>query len=69
MIPHPMFGHFFIFCSRSAVVCIRVNGDSASRREFAPYFNAAGVHLFDQVIHDDVHAILVEEKAGQSLVP
>ncbi|WP_179288757.1 hypothetical protein [Bacillus velezensis] len=23
----------------------------------------------DQVIHDDVHAVLVEEKAGQSLVP
>lgn len=60
MIHHAVVGHLFVLRSRLAVVRIRVNGDAAARCEFAPYFNEAGVHQLDQIVHDDIHTILVE---------
>ncbi|AOR97857.1 hypothetical protein S100757_01552 [Bacillus subtilis subsp. subtilis] len=44
MIHHAVLGHFFIFGARLSVVCVRVNGNAASWREFAPYFDVARVH-------------------------
>lgn len=60
MIHHAVVGHLFVFRSRLTIVRIRVNGDAAARCEFAPYFNEARVHQLDQVVHDDIHTILVE---------
>ena len=33
-------------------------------REFAPYLDVFRVHQADQVLHDDVHAVLVESPRG-----
>ena len=60
MIHHPVRCHFFVFCSWLAVVGVGIDGQSAARREFSPYFDIAGVHQFDQIIHDDVDDIFVE---------
>ena len=56
MIHHPVLGHLLVFGARTAVVGVRVDRDAASRGEFAPDFDVAGVHQFDQIVHDDVHA-------------
>lgn len=60
MIHQTITRHLFILRSRSAVVAVRINRDAAARGEFAPYFDVFRVHELDQVIHDDVDAILVE---------
>ena len=56
MIHQAVFRHFLVFRPRAAVVGVRVDRDAASRGEFAPDFDVAGVHQFDQIVHDDVHA-------------
>lgn len=60
MIHHPMARHLLVLRSRFPVVAIRIDRDAAARSELAPYLDVARVHQFDQVVHDDVHAILVE---------
>ncbi len=43
-----------------AVVAVGVDGEAASREEFAPDFDVAGAEEFDEVGHDDVHAVFVK---------
>ena len=43
-----------------AVVAVRVDGDAAARGELAPDLDVLRIHERDEVLHDDVHAVLVE---------
>jgi len=60
MIHHPEIRHLLILCPRLAVVAVRIDGDPATWRKFAPHLDIARLHELDQVVHDDVDAILVE---------
>lgn len=60
MIHHPILRHLLIFRPWLAIIAVRIDGDAAARGEFAPDFDVARVHQFDQIVHNDVHAILVE---------
>lgn len=60
MIHQPMAGHLFVFRSWLSIVAVRINRDAAARGEFTPYLDVFRVHELDQVIHDDIDAILVE---------
>ena len=43
-----------------AVVAVRVDRDAAARRKFAPDLNVLRFHQADEVLHDDVYAVLME---------
>ena len=53
-------GDLFPARVRTAVVGVGMDGDTAARREFAPDLDILRVHERDEVLHDSVHAILVE---------
>lgn len=53
-------GDLFPARVRAAVVCVGVDGDAAARREFAPDLDILRIHERDEILHDDVHTILVE---------
>ena len=53
-------GKVFPLGIRRAVVAVRVDGESASGEEFAPYFDIAWMEKLDEVTHDDIHAVLME---------
>ena len=53
-------GKLFIFRAGSAIVAVGVDGNTAARQEFPPYFNVFRVHQANEVFHDDVHAVLVK---------
>lgn len=53
-------GDLFPARVRAAVVCIGMDGDTAARCEFAPDLDILRIHELDEVLHDSVHAILVE---------
>lgn len=46
--------------ARLAVVTVRVNRDAAARRELAPDLDVLRLHELDEILHDDVHAVLME---------
>ena len=50
--------HFLVILV--AVVGERLDGDAATGIEQADDFQILGIHQLDQVLHDDVHAVLVE---------
>ena len=56
----PVAGEVAPFGARDAVVAVGVDGEAASGEEFAPDFDVAGAEEFDEVGHDDVHAVFVE---------
>ena len=47
-------------CARHTIVTVRVNRNTASRQELSPYFNVSRVHQLNQVIHNDVYAVLMK---------
>ena len=47
-------------CPRHAVIAVGINRNAAAGQEFAPDLDIGGLHQFDEVVHDDVHAVLVE---------
>ena len=53
-------GDLFPARVRAAVVCIGMDGDTAARCEFAPDLDILRIRELDEVLHDSVHAILVE---------
>ena len=52
--------HLFPLRPRSAIVAVRVNGNAAAGQKLSPHFNVRRLHQPDQVVHDDVHTVLVE---------
>lgn len=60
MIHHPELRHLLVLRARLAIIAVRVDRNTTTWSEFAPYLDVTGLHQLDQVIHDDVDAILVE---------
>lgn len=52
--------HFLPARIGAPVVAIRIDRDAAARRELPPHLDVLRIHQLDEVLHDDVHAILVE---------
>ena len=42
------------------VVGKRIDADTATRHEISRYLQVFGIHQFYQILHDDVHAVLME---------
>ena len=55
-----VFGQLFVFRSGTALVGIGIDADAASGGEESGHFDVFGVHEADEVLHDDVDAVLVE---------
>ena len=55
-----LFGSLFPLCTRLAVVCVWIDGQTTARRKLAPYLDVLRIHQLDKVFHDDVDAILME---------
>jgi hypothetical protein len=55
-----LFGQFLVLGTRTAVVGVRIDGDAATRGKEACDLDVFGIHQFDEVLHDDVYAVLVE---------
>ena len=60
MVCHAVPSDFLPAGARLAVVAVRVNRDAAARRELAPDLDVLRLHELDEILHDDVHAVLVE---------
>ena len=43
-----------------SVIAVGINGNAASRRKFSPDLNIFRIHKTDQILHNDVHAILMK---------
>ena len=54
----PFLDHILV--SGIAVIGKRLDGDSPTGIEQADDFQILGIHQFDQVLHDDIHAIFME---------
>jgi sulfur relay (sulfurtransferase) DsrF/TusC family protein len=54
------FSHLCIFCSRPSVICIRIDAYTASWSKDTCYLYVFGIHKFYQILHNLVHAILME---------
>ena len=55
-----IFGQAFVFRAGNAVVGIGVDADAAAGGEQTGHFYELRSHKADEVLHDDVHAVLVE---------
>ena len=55
-----LFCSLFPLCTRLAIVCVWVDGQTTARRKLAPYLNILRIHQLDEVFHDDVNAVLVK---------
>ena len=60
MVHEAMLGKLLIFCALAAIVGEGVDADAATRGEDARHLDIFGVHEADEVLHDDVDAVLVE---------
>lgn len=60
MIHQAVFGHLFILRAGPAPVAIRINGDAAARSKLAPHFDVPWIHHMNQIVHDDVHTVLMK---------
>ena len=52
--------HFLVFRARLSVVGVWVDAYSAARGEESDYLDVFGLHQSNQILHDCVHAVLVE---------
>ena len=55
-----LFRRLFPLCTRLAIVCIWIDGQTTARRKLAPYFDVLRIHQLHKVFHDDVNAVLVK---------
>ena len=55
-----LFCSLFPLCTRLAVVCVWIDGQTTARRKLAPYLDVLRIHQLNEVFHDDVDAILVK---------
>ena len=55
-----LFGSLFPLCTRLAIVCVRIDEQSTTRRKLAPYLDILRIHQLNEVFHDDVDAVLVK---------
>ena len=55
-----LFCSLFPLCTRLAVVCVWIDGQTTARRKLAPYLDVLRIHQLDEIFHDDVDAVLVK---------
>ena len=55
-----LFCRLFPVCTRLAIVCVWIDGQTTARRKLAPYFDVLRVHQLDEVFHNDINAVLVK---------
>ena len=55
-----LLSQLFIFGSRLAVVGVWPDADAAAWGKDTGYFDILRIHQFNEVLHDDVHAVFVE---------
>lgn len=55
-----LFCRLFPLCTRLAIVCVWIDGQTTARRKLAPYLDVLRIHQLDEVFHDDVDAVLVK---------
>lgn len=55
-----LFCSLFPLCTRLAVVCVWIDGQTTARRKLAPYLDVLRLHQLDEIFHDDVDAVLVK---------
>ena len=55
-----LFCRLFPLCTRLAVVCVWIDGQTTARRKLAPYLDVLRIHQLYKVFHDDVNAVLVK---------
>lgn len=60
VICHAVPSDFLPAGARLAVVAIRVNRDTAARSKFAPNLDIFRFHELNQILHDDIDAVLME---------
>lgn len=60
MVCHAVPCHFLPAGAGAAIVAVGVDGDAATGGELTPDLDILGVHEPDEVLHDDVHAVLME---------
>ena len=55
-----LFGSLFPLCTRLAIVCVWIDRQTTTRRKLAPYFNVFRIHQLNQILHDNVDAVLMK---------
>ena len=55
-----LFCRLFPLCTRLAVVCVWIDGQTTARCKLAPYLDVFRIHQLDEVFHDDIDAVLVK---------
>ena len=55
-----LFCRLFPLCTRLAIVCVWIDGQTTARRKLTPYLDVFRIHQLDEVFHDDIDAILVK---------
>lgn len=55
-----LFGQFLVLGTRTAVVGVRIDGDTATWGKETSNLDVFGIHQFYEVLHDDVYAVFVE---------
>lgn len=55
-----LFCRLFPLCTRLAVVCVWIDGQTTARRKLAPYLDVLRIHQLHKVFHDDVDAVFME---------
>ena len=60
MVRKALLGQGFVLGSWLAIVGVGIDADAATRREEAGYLYVFGLHQFDEILHDDVHAVFMK---------
>ena len=60
MTSHSLLGQFLVLGAGTAVVCVRIYRYAATGYKETGHLYVLGIHQFDKVLHDAVHAVLVE---------
>ena len=55
-----LFCSLFPLCTRLAVVCVWIDGQTTARRKLTPYLDVLRIHQLHKVFHDDIYAVLVK---------
>ena len=55
-----MVRHLFELRSRTAIIGIRINRNTATWSKDARNFDIFGIHQFYQIFHDDIHTVFME---------
>ena len=55
-----LFRSLLPLCTRLAVICVWIDGQTTARCKLAPYLDVLRIHQLDEIFHDDVNAIFME---------